>query len=188
MRKDYKITVKVRNNNLLRAIADMGLEPGQKLAEMIGINYVTINDYINLTKSPINQTTCEISESALKICDFLNKLPEDLWSSEQLIALKTNKAEIELSTNQLNKLSSDPLLMLEHDEETDTIYSVLAELTSREQAVITGRFALDGGEPMSLDELGLKFDVTRERIRQIEAKALRKLRHPTRLGNLRVEG
>jgi len=40
---------------------------------------------------------------------------------------------------------------------------------------------------MSLDELGLKFDVTRERIRQIEAKALRKLRHPTRLGNLRVE-
>ena len=83
MRKDYKITVKVRNNNLLRAIADMGLEPGQKLAEMIGINYSTLNDYINLTKSPTNQKTAGIYESALKICDFLNKLPDDLWSCEQ---------------------------------------------------------------------------------------------------------
>ncbi len=56
---------------------------------------------------------------------------------------------------------------------------ILERLTDRERDVLTMRFGLDGGIPCTLDEVGTKFEVTRERVRQIEAKALAKLRHPS---------
>ena len=65
------------------------------------------------------------------------------------------------------------------------LMSVLKSLTPREERVITLRFGLDDGRPRTLEELGKEFNVTRERIRQIEAKALRKLRHPSRDKRLR---
>ena len=65
------------------------------------------------------------------------------------------------------------------------LMSVLKSLTPREERVITLRFGLDDGRPRTLEELGKEFNVTRERIRQIEAKALRKLRHPSRAKRLR---
>ena len=65
------------------------------------------------------------------------------------------------------------------------LMSVLKSLTPREERVITLRFGLDDGRPRTLEELGKEFNVTRERIRQIEAKALRKLRHPSRARHLR---
>ena len=61
---------------------------------------------------------------------------------------------------------------------------VLSTLTRREEKVIRLRFGLGDGTPRTLEEVGRKFNVTRERIRQIEAKALRKMRHPTRLRKL----
>ena len=63
--------------------------------------------------------------------------------------------------------------------------SVLASLTDREQRVLSLRFGLEDGRPRTLEELGQEFHVTRERVRQIEAKALRKLRHPSRARRLR---
>ena len=65
------------------------------------------------------------------------------------------------------------------------LMSVLKSLTPREERVITLRFGLDDGRSRTLEELGKEFNVTRERIRQIEAKALRKLRHPSRAKRLR---
>ena len=65
------------------------------------------------------------------------------------------------------------------------LMSVLKSLTPREERVITLRFGLDDGRPRTLEELGKEFNVTRERIRQIEAKALRKLGHPSRAKRLR---
>ena len=62
---------------------------------------------------------------------------------------------------------------------------VLAGLTAREAKVLRMRFGIDMNTDHTLEEVGKQFDVTRERIRQIEAKALRKLRHPTRSDYLR---
>ncbi|MCH5285688.1 MAG: RNA polymerase sigma factor RpoD, partial [Akkermansiaceae bacterium] len=62
---------------------------------------------------------------------------------------------------------------------------VLNTLNERERAVIEQRFGLKDGNPRTLEEVGRQFNVTRERIRQIEAKALRKLRHPTRIGQIK---
>jgi RNA polymerase primary sigma factor len=63
---------------------------------------------------------------------------------------------------------------------------VLRTLSPREEKIIRMRFGLEDGSEHTLEEVGRSFDVTRERIRQIEAKALRKLRHPSRSGKLRL--
>jgi RNA polymerase primary sigma factor len=63
---------------------------------------------------------------------------------------------------------------------TEALEEALEELNDRERAVIRLRFGLDDGKPRTLEEVGQKFGVTRERIRQIESKTLGKLRHPTR--------
>ena len=63
---------------------------------------------------------------------------------------------------------------------TEGFYKDIDDLTPREQKVLSLRFGLDGGEPMHMEEVAKEYNTTRERIRQIEAKALRKLRHPSR--------
>jgi len=67
----------------------------------------------------------------------------------------------------------------------EQIEDVLVSLTERERQVLLLRFGLHDGSPRTLEEVGQLFHVTRERVRQIEAKALRKLRHPTRSRRLR---
>jgi RNA polymerase primary sigma factor len=67
-------------------------------------------------------------------------------------------------------------------EQIDEVFQSLSE---REQQVLMLRFGLQDGSPRTLEEVGQMFNVTRERVRQIEAKALRKLRHPTRSRRLR---
>ncbi|NLJ70207.1 MAG: RNA polymerase sigma factor RpoD [Clostridiaceae bacterium] len=67
----------------------------------------------------------------------------------------------------------------------EQLFEVLKELTPREEKVLRLRFGLDDGRTRTLEEVGREFDVTRERIRQIEAKALRKLRHPSRSQKLK---
>ena len=67
----------------------------------------------------------------------------------------------------------------------EQISEVLDTLTERERNVLRLRFGLDDGRGITLEEVGREFNVTRERIRQIEAKALRKLRHPSRSKKLR---
>ena len=67
----------------------------------------------------------------------------------------------------------------------EQVEEVLDSLTGRERRVLQLRFGLDDGRQRTLEEVGHEFGVTRERIRQIEAKALRKLRHPTRSKKLK---
>ena len=66
----------------------------------------------------------------------------------------------------------------------DALFSVMHDLTDREERVLRLRYGLDDNRPRTLEEVGKEFGVTRERIRQIEAKAIRKLRHPTRTKKL----
>ena len=79
----------------------------------------------------------------------------------------------------------DMLEEISQRELKQTLASILSTLTEKEQKVISMRYGLDDGEEKTLEEVGSEFNVTRERIRQIEAKVLRKLRHPSRSRRLK---
>ncbi|TAN37929.1 MAG: RNA polymerase sigma factor RpoD [Nitrospirae bacterium] len=79
-----------------------------------------------------------------------------------------------------DKTVMSPLDMVMNDDLRRNIEQVLSSLSEREQNIIKKRFGLGEDRPSTLEEVGLEFDVTRERIRQIEVKAIRKLRHPSR--------
>jgi len=83
-----------------------------------------------------------------------------------------------------DKGAESPLDMTSFSLLKDKLGDVLCSLTERERKVLEQRFGLVDGSPRTLEEVGLNFRVTRERIRQIEAKALRKMRHPTRMRQL----
>ena len=90
----------------------------------------------------------------------------------------------------IGDLIEDTTIALPVDEATkhnltESTRGVLGSLTAREAKVLRMRFGIDMNTDHTLEEVGKQFDVTRERIRQIEAKALRKLRHPTRSDHLR---
>ena len=83
-----------------------------------------------------------------------------------------------------DKSAENPSEMTAFSLLKDKLGDVLSTLTEREQEVLNLRFGLADGYSRTLEEVGRKFNVTRERIRQIEAKALRKMRHPTRMRKL----
>ena len=108
----------------------------------------------------------EIQRIALEPVSFETPIGEEDDSHLiDFIEDKDNESPVEYTTKRLLK------------EELD---SILTELTDREERVLRLRYGLDDNRPRTLDEVGKEFGVTRERIRQIEAKAIKKLKHPTR--------
>ncbi len=85
----------------------------------------------------------------------------------------------------LDESTSDPALLVEKSFLAEQLEAVLCGITSREERIIKQRYGLVDGIPKTLDEIGQEFGVTRERIRQIEAKTMAKLRHPSRTLSLR---
>jgi len=121
------------------------------------------------------------------------EMPEDkirkvLKIAKEPISMETPIGEDEDAS--IGDLIEDTTIALPIDEATrqnltDSTRDVLSSLTAREAKVLRMRFGIDMNTDHTLEEVGKQFDVTRERIRQIEAKALRKLRHPTRSDHLR---
>ena len=135
-------------------IQDLGREPSpEEIAEKMG-NGVTadkVREIQRIALDPVSLETPIGEEDDSHLGDFL----ED----------KEAVSPSDYATNELLK---------------DELYAVMKDLTEREERVLRLRYGLDDGRPRTLEEVGKEFGVTRERIRQIEAKALRKLRHPSR--------
>ena len=116
------------------------------------------------------------------------RVEEILKISQQPISLETPIGEEEdthLGDFIEDRKIMSPVDTASHELLKDQIGDVLDTLTPRDQRVLRLRFGLDDGRSRTLEEVGREFKVTRERIRQIEAKALRKLRHPTRSRRLK---
>ena len=133
------------------------------------------------------EPTCEELAERLEIP--VDKVRQVKKIAQQPISLETPIGEEESShlgdliEDKAIASPSDAAIKLNLKEQTA---SLLKTLTPREERIIKMRFGMDDGSEHTLEEVGNTFAVTRERIRQIEAKALRKLRHPSRSGKLRV--
>jgi len=165
---------------ITRAIADQGRTIRIPVHMVETINKVKKVSSVLLHKNGHEATAEEISE---EINMPVEKVREIMRISQEPVSLETPIGEEEDShlgdfIPDDEALSPDDAAakVLRHEK----IEEVLKTLTPREARVITLRFGLDNGKPMTLEEVGNEFDVTRERIRQIEAKALRKIRHPSR--------
>ncbi|NLJ57490.1 MAG: RNA polymerase sigma factor RpoD [Tissierellia bacterium] len=170
---------------ITRAIAD------QARTIRIPVHMVeTINKLIRIKRQLLQELGRDATpeEIALEMEMEPDKVREILKIAQEPVSLETPIGEEEDS--HLGDFIPDDEVQAPADVATFTLLreqlsNVLHTLTDREQKVLRLRFGLDDGRARTLEEVGKEFDVTRERIRQIEAKALRKLRHPSRSKKLK---
>lgn len=150
----------------------------------------TINRLIRTSRQLLQELGREpLPEELAKKLDMpVDRVREIMKISQDPVSLETPIGEEEDS--HLGDFIQDEHVQIPVDAATYTLLheqlmEVLDTLTDREQKVLRLRFGLDDGKPRTLEEVGREFNVTRERIRQIEAKALRKLRHPSRSRKLK---
>jgi len=170
---------------ITRAIAD------QARTIRIPVHMVeTINKLIRVKRQLLQELGRDATpdEIAVEMEMEPEKIRDILKIAQEPVSLETPIGEEEDS--HLGDFIQDEIVQAPQDAATfallkDQLSVVLHTLTDREQKVLRLRFGLDDGRARTLEEVGKEFDVTRERIRQIEAKALRKLRHPSRSKKLK---
>ena len=170
---------------ITRAIAD------QARTIRIPVHMVeTINKLIRVSRQLLQELGREPTpeEIAAELDMPVERVREILKISQEPVSLETPIGEEEDS--HLGDFIQDDNVPVPAEAAAQTLLKeqldeVLDTLTEREQKVLRLRFGMDDGRARTLEEVGTEFDVTRERIRQIEAKALRKLRHPSRSRKLR---
>jgi RNA polymerase primary sigma factor len=170
---------------ITRAIAD------QARTIRIPVHMIeTINKLIRISRSLVQEIGREpTNEEIAKKMDMpVNKVRKIIKIAQEPISLETPIGEEEdshLGDFIEDKLMPSPPETVIHISLREQIEEALKSLTEREAKVLKMRFGLGDGNEHTLEEVGQQFKVTRERIRQIEAKALRKLKHPTRSRKLR---
>lgn len=170
---------------ITRAIAD------QSRTIRIPVHMVeTINKLVRVSRDQLQILGREatVEEIAREMQMSVDKVREIMKIAQEPVSLETPIGEEEDS--HLGDFISDDVTPSPEDVATyvllrEQLMEVLDTLTDREKRVLKLRFGLEDGKPRTLEEVGKEFTVTRERIRQIEAKALRKLKHPTRSKKLR---
>ena len=148
-------------NKLIRVsrqlLQELGREPSpEEIAEEMNMPVERVREILKISQEPVSLETPIGEEEDSHLGDFIQ---------DDNVPVPADAAAISQLKQQLNE--------------------VLSTLTEREQKVLRLRFGLDDGRARTLEEVGKEFNVTRERIRQIEAKALRKLRHPSRSRKLK---
>ena len=187
-RKGYKFSTYATwwiRQAITRAIAD------QARTIRIPVHMVeTINKLIRVSRQLLQELGREPTpeENAEEMKMPVDRVREILKISQEPVSLETPIGEEEDS--HLGDFIQDDNVPVPADAAAFTLLKeqlieVLGTLTEREQKVLRLRFGLDDGRARTLEEVGKEFNVTRERIRQIEAKALRKLRHPSRSRKLK---
>ncbi len=166
--------------SITRAIADQARTIRVPVHMVETINKLTRVTRMLIQKLGRDPTTSEIASAM--------NLPEERIMEIQRIAMDPISLETTIGDEEDSKISDfieddsaqSPLEAASQSLLREQLLSVIETLTPREQKVIRMRYGLDNSHARTLEEVGKEFNVTRERIRQIEAKALRKLRHPNR--------
>ena len=161
-----------------RLVQELGREPTfEEIGEGMGLEASRVREIAKISQEPVSLET--LHSMKLPRAD----LTEGAETNDQEAAYQDL---IDAAWRAVTDVEGD--VAISSDASTrlkETVTAVLHSLSTRERQVLELRFGLHDGRSRTLEEVGKEFDVTRERIRQIEAKALRKLRHPTRATRLR---
>jgi len=170
---------------ITRAIADQARTiriPVHMVEAMNRVKRIQRQMHQNLKREPtVEELAAEVDEPVEKIRDIL-RISQDLLSLDSPVGEEddSNLGDFIEDKNAAAPVEEATRMLLASD-----LAEVIHELSPREQEVVRLRFGLVDGRPRTLEEVGREFGVTRERIRQIEAKTLAKLRHPNRSDRLR---
>ena len=153
-------TINKLRKSIRELMQDLGRKPTElEISDYTGISIDKVQEIIGISQIPLSLETPIGDEEGNYLGDFVE-----------------------------DQSMESPDTVISKDNLKEGLNAVLSDLTEREARVIRLRFGFDDGKARTLEEVGNLFDVTRERIRQIESKALRKLRHPNRIKKLKEFG
>ena len=187
--KELEFTLRARNNRLKERRLRLGMTQPQ-FAEAAHVGSASYGNLETMKLHPQHRDG-SWRDIALALSSFHGVEPEELFPpavlavNEPVVVRRVDGHDLhELMTTHQQKMIEGPADAYERVETGKQIIRSLGTLSPREEEVLRIRFGLDGGGEHTLDEVSEKIGVTRERTRQIEAKGLRKLRHPSRSENL----
>lgn len=178
---EYLVKVTIRNNLILRQMKKLGIKTQTELAKLAGLPQTTVASLICMKRRPLGKISGQWIDAAFALSAALHVEPEELWTETQRgMALDRNTREVGMDEDAVMQLASGD--RLEHDViASKMVADALTALTPREQDIIHARF-FDGD---TLEEIANSQGTSRERIRQLECRAIRKLKHPSRSKHLR---
>ncbi len=170
---DFNLQIKIRNARMLRKMREHGHHTAADLSRASGVSPTEIGRLLMLKSGPINELNGDVRPSALKICEALNATMQDLWPASMCgYRAPLSGVEVELTLGQvaglLGQSQEDPTHAIEN---RDTLTRLYAVLNARERRVVDLR-----SQNETFEQIGKELGVTRERIRQIEFNAHRKMR------------
>jgi RNA polymerase sigma factor (sigma-70 family) len=197
--KDLRVQVRLYNNQLKERREATGLS-ACAFARSIGVQATSYCALEAMTTSPVTAGRYSIGQPrpmtwkrcAIRVAEALKVPPDVLWP-ESLQSIVNSRAEFRVNAEEVAVLASDnsektPLMLVAESERQAALETALKVLTPVQREVIEKRFGICGdgdGSGLTLEQIAKETGRTRERIRQIEAKALRILRHPDRSKRLR---
>lgn len=193
MTDEYRFQIKVRNNIVLKRIEELGFSSIPEFCRTKKLTYHLVNDIINF-RIPFYTKNGEITTHISRLADALCLMPDHIYPPERRERpLACNTYNIEANKNDLMQISEslrmsalppDDRKMLE--DFNPLLSKIMDEcLPPRYREVIERRFGLTTGHEETCEKIGATMGVSGQRIRQLEAKALRYLRSPSRSGRLR---
>lgn len=199
---DVVATLRIKHGGLHDAVKKCGSQ--RKLSKLLGVHQMIVGEWCNLKSCPpdiprarwpqdridglekalfelTGQTLIELFPADLREAILNNAAPKTV---ERRLRIKAASLAQLGSSQSERLLIPSPIDTAEAIEQVERIARVLKTLNQREQLIVTRRFGLDGAPSGTYEEIGRALSVTRERVRQIEARAIRHLQHPDRSASL----
>jgi len=190
---DYRVRISIRNERLLSAIEEAGYPSARQCSIANGYKDYVIGNLVSGVIKPLDTKTGKPTKFCKEVLKILGKNIEDCFTPRQLQGFKKSSYQIKVDEKELKQLVSyhknegDSLLEADLDKKITEVLSI--RLTPREEKIVRLYYGI-GSEttPQTYEEISLLYQVTRERVKQICDRAIRKLQHPVTKGLLLSTG
>ena len=190
---DYRVRISIRNERLLSAIEEAGYPSARQCSIANGYKDYVIGNLVSGVIKPLDTKTGKPTKFCKEVLKILGKNIEDCFTPRQLQGFKKSSYQIKVDEKELKQLVSyhknegDSLLEADLDKKITQVLSI--RLTPREEKIVRLYYGI-GSEttPQTYEEISLLYQVTRERVKQICDRAIRKLQHPVTKGLLLSTG